>query len=233
MLLNTRWRTAIPSEYRQDIDVSVDLGAGRFPRNPLAAKSVVAVDVLEIAPFSVSANLSYRRVTPGEGLPIEDSSVDCISAFDFLEHLPRTYPDGNGGNTNLFISTLNEVHRALRPGGVFIAVTPCFPSPAVFVDPTHVNYITPDTHHYFSGPCHAKSLGYGFNGSFDCIYADWIDLSHPLWETYAVTVDQQPPQSPGMGQGLRSAVGRVLTKRTYRRSQPIHLLWVFAKTVSS
>ena len=49
----------------------------------------------------------------------------------------------------------------LEPGGRFYAVTPAFPHPEAFADPTHVNIITETTHEYF---CGERPLGhmYGF-----------------------------------------------------------------------
>jgi hypothetical protein len=43
----------------------------------------------------------------------------------------------------------------------------------VFVDPTHVNFITEHTHEYFSGD---KPLGriYGFEGGFRALRTEWV-----------------------------------------------------------
>jgi hypothetical protein len=60
-------------------------------------------------------------------------------------------------------------------GGVFLAVTPSFPSGAAFQDPTHVNIISPETHKYFSGDVWARSLGYGFEGEFISLSTGWYD----------------------------------------------------------
>jgi hypothetical protein len=68
---------------------------------------------------------------------------------------------------------MNEFYRTLKPGGILLAVTPCYPSPAAFIDPTHVNIITPGTHKYFSDDNFAKSLSYGFTGEFRTLSAGW------------------------------------------------------------
>ena len=72
---------------------------------------------------------------------------------------------------------MNEIHRILKPGGLFLHVTPAYPSKEVFQDPTHVNFITEDTFpNYFCSPNNwASDLGYGFKGEFDLINQKWID----------------------------------------------------------
>jgi SAM-dependent methyltransferase len=67
---------------------------------------------------------------------------------------------------------MNEVHRVLKHGGRFYAVTPAFPSASAFHDPTHVNFITSGTADYF---CGEQALGrmYGFNGNFEKKRNDW------------------------------------------------------------
>ena len=183
------WQISIPPMYLlgKSIDsVHVDLGCGSLPRNPLEAKKVIGIDVLMGSPFETTEGLlEYIRVTPGSSLPFEANQVDSISAYDFLEHVPRVDRLPNGEITNPFISIMNEIHRILKPGGLFVSVTPCYPSPASFADPTHVNYITEETHLYFSGPNYAKNKGYGFTGEFNVIECDWSDWKGVLWDAYA------------------------------------------------
>jgi hypothetical protein len=60
---------------------------------------------------------------------------------------------------------MNEVYRVLNKNGIFLAITPAYPSKQAFQDPTHVNFITERTAKYFTGE---KPLGkiYGFQGNF-------------------------------------------------------------------
>ena len=44
---------------------------------------------------------------------------------------------------------MNEIYRVLKNRGKFYAFTPYYPKAQVFQDPTHVNFITVDTHEYF------------------------------------------------------------------------------------
>ena len=52
------------------------------------------------------------------------------------------------------------------------ALTPAYPQPQAFQDPTHVNFITEDTHQYF---CGTNALGamYGFTGQFEAVRVEW------------------------------------------------------------
>ncbi len=67
---------------------------------------------------------------------------------------------------------MNEVFRVLRPGGVLYAVTPAYPVPEAFQDPTHVNIITERTHLYFAGDQPMARM-YGYIGNFDVRRAHW------------------------------------------------------------
>ena len=79
---------------------------------------------------------------------------------------------------------MNELSRVLNVGGILLAVTPAFPSPASFQDPTHINIITESTYHYFVGDkAPATSLGYGFKGSFEMIDQFWVGPQNKLMGT--------------------------------------------------
>jgi len=187
----------------------LDLGCGPSPRNPYRCDEAHGVDIalpagLDPARFR-SANLSV------EPIPHPDASFDTLSAFDFLEHVPRVLatPDGRGTRFP-FIELMNEVHRVLKPGGRFYAVTPAWPRPEAFHDPTHVNFITRGTWEYF---CGAQPLArmYGFTGRFDKLRNEWA--LHPE----ALTPDAQL--------GLARRFKRWRRERAGRLS---HLIWEFA-----
>jgi SAM-dependent methyltransferase len=142
----------------------LDLGCGAAPRNPYGLEEVHAVDLAAPAGADLAcfrtANLAIEPV------PYPDSTFDAVSAFDFLEHLPRVLATADGRATRFpFVELMDEVHRVLKPGGRFYAVTPAYPREEAFVDPTHVNVITRNTWRYFCGE-QALARMYGFRGTF-------------------------------------------------------------------
>lgn len=154
----------IQPEFR---DRLLDLGCGRHPRNDFFAKSVVGIDLLESAETGVVAsNLSAGPI------PFGNESFGIVTAYDFLEHVPRLVVDVDSVRFP-FVELMNEVHRTLRPGGFFFSLTPAFPSEEAFQDPTHVNFTTRKTFRlYFSGE-QAWARQYGFIGNFQIVREGW------------------------------------------------------------
>ena len=151
--------------------ISLDLGCGDNPKNPFLAKQLFAVD---------------RRVNLGENIfqadlsvdpiPFDSNTFDYCTAFDFLEHIPRiSWPLGKARNS--LFELMNEIHRVLKPGGIFLHSTPAFPSKEAFQDPTHVNIITEDTMpDYFCMPNNwGKGYDIGFQGEFELLEQAWVD----------------------------------------------------------
>jgi SAM-dependent methyltransferase len=138
--------------------ISLDLGCGKSPRNPFNCCSVLGIDV-DVRLLSEKIKIADLSV---EQIPFESDQFDIVTAFDFLEHIPRViYFEGK--RLNPFVEVMNEISRVLKPGGVFFSSTPVYPHPATFQDPTHVNFITEKTFiNYFSVShnCYAKMYGY-------------------------------------------------------------------------
>lgn len=157
-------------------DKHLDLGCGTSPRNPYNCSQLFGVDIREVPPMedfqSRVSNLSL------EPIPYDDNMFGSVSGFDFIEHIPRVLAVDNGEKTIFpFIQLMNEIWRVLAPGGRFYAVTPAFPQPEAFVDPTHVNIITDKTHSYFCGEeCYGRA--YGFIGNFKPLVVAW---TKPEW----------------------------------------------------
>ena len=149
----------------------LDLGCGDVPRNPYRRDDVCGVDLR--GADSDGGGPIRRANLALQPIPFDDDSFDSVSAYDFLEHVPRVLLTADGTSTRFpFVELMNEVWRVLRPGGLFYAVTPAFPSKAAFVDPTHVNIITEDTHTYFTRPQRRAEM-YGFSGDFALRRAHW------------------------------------------------------------
>lgn len=145
----------------------LDLGCGLNPQNPYKRDQLFGIDIRDDSRMVLAqrgiiikqANLVF------EDIPFEDDFFASVSAIDFLEHVPRQIASGPNELRYPFIHLMNEVWRVLAPGGRFLAVTPAYPSPLVFADPTHVNYIASGTHDYFCGEKPVGSI-YGFKGRF-------------------------------------------------------------------
>lgn len=146
----------------------LDLGCGTNPQNPYRRPNLFGIDIRDDAQELLArqgitarqANLAFDKI------PFEDNFFASISAIDFLEHVPRQICLGSSNEIVYpFINLMNEIWRVLAPRGTFLAVTPAYPSPLAFADPTHVNYIARGTHEYFCGARPAASI-YGFNGRF-------------------------------------------------------------------
>jgi SAM-dependent methyltransferase len=144
----------------------LDLGCGYAPRNPLNQTELFGCDLLDFSGLTHIPRFEYRKTDlVRSGIPFPDSFFNSVSAFDFLEHIPRHSVDEDCNPVSPFISLMNEIYRVLIPGGVFVASTPAYPHAQAFQDPTHVNIITNKTHEYFCGsdPYAAR---YGFTGHF-------------------------------------------------------------------
>ena len=131
--------------------ISLDLGCGETIRNPYQALQVIGLDIQD-------ADLAIQPI------PYKDNYFDYVTAYDFLEHIPRLlyvpqrrYP---------FVELMSEIYRVLNIGGKFLSSTPAFPHGAAFQDPTHVNIITPDTFYEYFDDQKTWAKMYGFKGAF-------------------------------------------------------------------
>ena len=161
---------------------TLDLGCGSHPENPLNCDEVWGIDIRE--GLGTRVRVADLVIEP---VPFEDAYFDVVSAFDFIEHIPRVIYAPN--RRFPFVELMNEIFRVLKPGGAFISHTPAFPSPLAFQDPTHVNFITEETFPmYFCGEePHAKM--YGFIGRFEMVEQKWA-------QTKALLSFMRRPQSP-------------------------------------
>lgn len=150
---------------------SVDLGCGSRLRNPFCCHGAIGLDLHEDSCNNViSCDLASGLI------PLPDSSADVVTAYDLIEHIPR-YIQGPHGPEFPFLRLMNEVHRILKPNGLFFSKTPAYPFPEAFMDSTHVNIITEETF-----PKYFCSIGvgdfpeasrYGFNGNFLMVKQRW------------------------------------------------------------
>ena len=192
-------------------DAHLDLGCGKRPRNPYQRGRLCGVDIRALADVLTDPGFEFRGANlTVEPIPFDDNSFGSVSAFDFIEHVPRIFPTPDGRDTIFpFIRLMDEIWRVLAPGGCFYALTPTYPAPEVFVDPTHVNIITEHTHEYFCGDSPLARM-YGFRGSFIARRAAWT----PQQEAFSARPVPAPalpdrPPKPAVKQlahGVRDAV---------------------------
>lgn len=114
---------------------TLDLGCGLNPRNPYNADELYGIDIRSHEnPNTKVVDLAI------EPIPFESNYFDYISAYDFLEHIPRIIY--NPARRFCFVELMNEIYRVLKTGGTFASFTPAFPKEAAWRDLTHVNIIT-------------------------------------------------------------------------------------------
>lgn len=137
---------------------TLDLGCGAAPRNPFEATAQWGIDIREDLDNKIkSVDLTINPI------PFEDGTFNYITAFDFIEHVPRIIYAPNCRFP--FIQLMNEIWRTLKVGGIFFSFTPVYPFKSAFCDPTHVNFITEETFGYFNDSTRLATM-YGFTGAF-------------------------------------------------------------------
>lgn len=205
-------------------DRHLDLGCGKRPRNPYGRSELHGIDVRP-APAGVDFEHRVANLVL-EPIPYADNSFGSVSAYDFIEHVPRIWPAVDGSGTMFpFIRLMDEIWRVLVPNGRLYALTPAFPHAAAFMDPTHVNIITEDTYGYFCGD---EPLGrmYGFKGRFRLLRNTWVDVAQAYSAVPGSPENRQ--EHRGFRRLARSA--RRWSRRLRGRPEPtkaVYLLWEF------
>ncbi len=183
----------------------LDLGCGYAPRNPYGQDEIWGIDISQEV-LQLSGKIKYSDLSV-EKIPFEDNNFDSVSAYDFLEHIPRVLASGKKEHMRFpFIELMNEIWRVLKHGGLLYAVTPAYPRQEAFVDPTHVNIITEKTHMYFTEPLLMAKV-YGFDGSFKVRRAEWMRPMYD-WE----------PDKPTLSHRIKKIKNRIKRRNT-------HFLW--------
>jgi hypothetical protein len=148
---------------------TLDLGCGLNPQNPFNADEVYGIDIMDDLPENIR-----KADVIIEPIPYPDDYFDFVSAFDFIEHVPRILYRPH--RENPFVMLMNEIYRVLRcneKSGYFLSFTPAFPHGIVFRDPTHVNIITEETFPIYFDYENRLAKSYGFNGGFRILKQEW------------------------------------------------------------
>ena len=159
--------------------IALDLGCGNYLKNPFNANKACGCDLFQ----DLEKNI-YKCKLGFEKIPFDTEELDYLTAFDLIEHIPRYSDIDEIGNTP-FIYFMNETYRVLKTGGYFLSVTPCYPYPAAFQDPTHNNIITADTFRfYFSDKKYEHVGSYGIKTNFKII-------DQKIWGQHLVALMQK------------------------------------------
>lgn len=141
---------------------TLDIGCGLQPKNPFQAQHVFGLDIRG----NDQGNVKYADLTV-DAIPYPDNNFDFLTAFDFLEHVPRvTYLPTRRFP---FVCLMSEAWRVLKPGGLFVSSTPIYPFSEAYRDPTHVNIMTHETFSLYFDDRHRWAAMYGFEGVFEIL----------------------------------------------------------------
>jgi predicted SAM-dependent methyltransferase len=124
--------------------IHVELGCGDNRRDMTGWKNI-GVD-------SVKGNVvDYVTEMGFEKIPLEDSSVDLVGAYDVLEHIPKQVCMLDGDELVKkfpLIFLMNDIYRILKDEGEFHMEIP-YSDQGYYRDPTHVTRLSEDWYHYF------------------------------------------------------------------------------------
>lgn len=133
--------------------MKVDIGGGTIP-----AEGHINLDPVH------GTGQWKRRIQ--DGIPVDDGALDGARASHVMEHIPA----GSGDGERIWV--MNEVWRALKPGGTFEIIVPLLVGTwHAVADPTHVSFWVKESFHYFDG-LFAANASYGIH----------------LWETVSLDV---------------------------------------------
>lgn len=187
------WSPAARGDSEWDtIDFHLDLGCGTLPKARLgidrhyAPGVMLGIDLETLQPtrcdhdappeFEAVAKRTYeqyRKNVDGDSswrlprLPFPDNSIESIVSHHCLEHIR----DG-------FIPLMDEIHRILKPGGVFRAITPLFPSRAAVEDPDHKRYFMIETWGAFCGGANGEHFHESFSVPYTSCRFEMVDLDY-------------------------------------------------------
>ncbi len=111
----------IPVEFKKILDIGC--GRKKLP-------GAIGLDRVALPGVDVVGDLNHR-------LPFADNEFEAVHANQVLEHVDN------------IVELIYEVHRILKPGGIFIIHAPYFRSSWAHIDPTHIRSFTVNSMDYF------------------------------------------------------------------------------------
>lgn len=138
-----------------------------------------------------------------ERWPFADSSIGCVRAYDFLEHVPHCR-DSSCSHIPPFctVGVMNEIYRVLVPGGWLLTATPSTDGRGAFQDPTHCSFWNSNSFWYYT---RRQQQAYvpGVNARFQTARvwnehpSEWHQL-HEIVYVYAELVALKGQRQPGI-----------------------------------
>jgi SAM-dependent methyltransferase len=160
---------SVKEETRLFCGTVLDVGCGFMPYKKLIEANP---KVTEYVGMDLEKATYYDQIEPdlkwdGHNIPLEDESIDCVMATEFLEHYPE--PE----------NVLNEIRRVLKPGGILFATVP-------FI--WNLHEVPYDEYRYtpYSIERHVRNTGFkeikikalgGWNLSFAQMIGLWVTFS--------------------------------------------------------
>jgi SAM-dependent methyltransferase len=95
----------------------LDVGCGSYPMFLVSSGFAERFGLDRVAPAGLNVpgvTILDRDVADGSGLPFEDGFFDVVTMLAVFEHLEPA----------VLTRLLREIHRVLRPGGVYVMTTP-------------------------------------------------------------------------------------------------------------
>jgi predicted SAM-dependent methyltransferase len=103
-------------------------------------------------------------------LPFPDDCFDLVHASHILEHLDN-YPEA-----------IQEIHRILKPGGVFVVKVPEFPCRAAVADPDHKRYFVPESFYHLCRHDMGTVSEPRIYGLFNMVWLSSTEESRPVMD---------------------------------------------------
>jgi len=116
-------------------------------------------------------------------LPFDNECFDVVFSSNVIEHIPR----------DLYLKYLEEIHRVLKPGGIFVVGAPNYPVKRLYDIRAAIKTITYRKYYLFDDPTHCNKLSIfeverDLNRLFENVFLEpsWI----PFESNFALLRDQ-------------------------------------------